>query len=255
VSIDDDALYALIREYTREAGVRNLEREIASICRKVARCVASGDHTPRAVSADDLHGLLGHGRHRYGSAGETDEVGVATGLVYTETGGDVVTVEVSLINGVEPKLTLTGQLGEVMRESAQTALTCVRSRAAALGADPTFSGQLDVHVHVPAGAVPKDGPSAGITIATAIASAATGRAVRCSLAMTGEVTLRGRVLPVGGIKEKVLGAHRAGLRRVIAPAENARDLEEVPDHVREEMTFETVTHVDEVFRLALLPAS
>jgi len=254
VAINDDAIYRVIREYTREAGVRNLEREIAAICRKVARSVASGDRTPRTVSADDLHGLLGHGRHRYGSAAETDEVGVATGLVYTETGGDVVTVEVSLIKGTEPKLTLTGQLGEVMRESAQTALTCVRSRAADLGADPTFSGQLDVHVHVPAGAVPKDGPSAGITIATAIASAATGRAVRCSLAMTGEVTLRGRVLPVGGIKEKVLGAHRAGLRRVIAPADNAQELEEVPEHVRAEMTFETVTNVDEVFALALVPA-
>lgn len=253
ITIEDSAIMQLIQEHTREAGVRNLEREIAAICRKVARGVAAGDTDQKTVRADDVHDFLGHGRFRYGTVGDHDEVGVATGLVFTEAGGDVVTVEVSLIEGAEPRLTLTGHLGDVMRESAQAALTCVRSRAARLGADPTFSGHLDAHVHVPAGAIPKDGPSAGITIAAAIASAATGRPVRCSLAMTGEVTLRGRVLPVGGVKEKVLGAHRAGLRTVILPAENERDLEDVPDHVVQEMTFHHVSNVDEVFDLALAP--
>lgn len=255
VRFDDTALVRLIREYTREAGVRNLEREIASLCRKVARSVAEGACKSQTIKGSDLQHYLGSPRYRYGTAGERDEVGAATGLVYTEAGGDVVTVEVSLIPGQEPRLTLTGQLGEVMRESAQTALTCVRERAARLGTDHTFGGLLDVHVHVPAGAVPKDGPSAGITIAAAIASAATGIPVRSDCAMTGEITLRGKVLPVGGVKEKILGAHRAGLRTVILPAENERDLEDVPEAIRKEMRFELVETVDDVLRLALAKAA
>jgi len=254
VQFDDAAIMRLIREYTREAGVRNLEREIAAVCRKVARAAASNKQTTAVIRDEDLVGYLGHGRYHHGTVNEHDEVGAATGLVFTEAGGDVVTVEVSLIRSPEPRLTLTGQLGEVMRESAQAALTCVRSRAQKLGTDANLGGLLDVHVHVPAGAVPKDGPSAGITIATAIASVVTSRPVRTSIAMTGEVTLRGNVLPVGGIKEKILGAHRAGVRTVILPKENDVDLDEVPERVRNEMHFELVSTVDEVFALALAPA-
>ncbi len=254
-TVDDAATTRMISEYTREAGVRALEREIASVCRKVARAVAEGRPGPSALTVDDVPGYLGRGRYRHEAASERDEVGAATGLVFTEVGGDIVTVEVSLIDGNEPRLTLTGQLGEVMRESAQAALTCIRSRAHSLGIDPTFNGRLDVHVHVPSGGIPKDGPSAGITIATALASAATGRPVSSSVAMTGEVTLRGRILPVGGVREKILGAHRAGIRRIILPAENLRDVDDVPDNVRSEIVCEYVEHLDEALAHALAPPS
>ncbi|NLI00244.1 MAG: endopeptidase La [Chthonomonadales bacterium] len=253
ITFPEATLTKLIREYTREAGVRNLEREIAAICRKTARAVASGDEPPATIEPDRLHDLLGHGRYRHGTASEHDEIGAATGLVYTETGGDVVTVEVTLLKSSELRLTLTGQLGDVMKESAQTAVTCVRSRAESLGARSDFDGMLDVHIHVPAGAVPKDGPSAGITMAVALASAATGRAVRRDVAMTGEMTLRGRVLPVGGIKEKLLGAHRAGVSTVIIPEENTPDLEEVPEHVVRDLNIRSVTSVDEALEVALTP--
>jgi ATP-dependent Lon protease len=251
IEITEPALRRLIREYTREAGVRNLEREIATLCRKVARKVACGELEPTVIDAEELNGYIGQRRYHYGTMEEKDEVGAATGLVYTEMGGDIVTVEVSLTRGHEGKLTLTGQLGEVMKESAQAAMTYVRSRAKSLDIDEDFYRKLDVHVHVPAGAVPKDGPSAGITMATALASALTNRPIRKDIAMTGEITLRGKVLPIGGVKEKVLAAHRAGIRTVILPEENRKDLEDVPDNVRKEMCFKHVSGVDEVLELAL----
>ncbi len=255
LEVTSGALQKLIREYTREAGVRNLEREIATLCRKVARRVA-GDQTAQVkISADDLKEYLGKRRFHYGVMEEKDEIATATGLAYTEVGGDIITIEVSLLKGHEGRVQLTGQLGDVMKESAQTAFSFVRSRAAQLGVDEDFYRRLDVHVHVPAGGVPKDGPSAGITLAAAIASALTRRPIRKDIAMTGEITLRGRVLPVGGIKEKVLAARRAGINEVILPAENDKDLEDLSESVRDAMRFHLVTHMDEVLELALLPAS
>ncbi len=253
LTITDAALRKLIREYTREAGGRNLEREIATLCRKVARKVAGGQVGHVTISEDNLSEFLGQRRYHYGVMEEQDQIAAATGLVYTETGGDIVTIEVSLLRGHEGRVQLTGQLGEVMKESAQTAFSYLRSRAEALGVDEDFYRKMDVHIHVPAGGVPKDGPSAGITLATAIASALTRRAVRKDVAMTGEITLRGRVLPVGGVKEKLLAAHRAGLRTVLLPKDNEKDLEELPDNIREEMTFHFVSHMDEVLALALRP--
>lgn len=253
IAITEDALRRLIREYTREAGVRNLEREIATLCRKVARKVVGGQVGHVRIDSDTLKDFLGKRRYHYGVMEEKDEIAAATGLVYTEFGGDIVTIEVSLLKGHEGRVQLTGQLGEVMKESAQTALSFIRSRAVQLGIEEDFYRRLDVHVHVPAGGVPKDGPSAGITLATAIASALTQRPIRREVAMTGEITLRGRVLPVGGVKEKILAAHRAGIRCVILPAENDKDLEELPDNVRAEMNFHLVSHMDEVLTLALLP--
>ncbi len=255
LTITTNAVRLLIREYTREAGVRNLEREIGTLCRKVAREVAAGRAEPTTIDADDVPHYLGQRRYHYGLMEEQDEIAAATGLVYTEFGGDIVTVEVSLVRGQDGKLTLTGQLGDVMKESAQAAMTYIRSRAKELGLDEEFYKGLEVHVHVPAGAIPKDGPSAGITIATAIASALTKRPIRKDVAMTGEITLRGRVLPIGGVKEKVLAAHRAGIKTVILPEENRKDLEDVPDNVRENLTFKHVSQVDEVFKLALLDKS
>jgi ATP-dependent Lon protease len=253
LAITTAAIRRVIREYTREAGVRNLEREIGTLCRKVAREVAAGRNDAVTIDRDDVPKYLGQRRYHYGLAEEKDEVAAATGLVYTEFGGDIVTVEVSLVRGQDGKLTLTGQLGDVMKESAQAAMTWIRSRAAELGLDEEFYKGLEVHVHVPAGAIPKDGPSAGITMASAIASALTKRAIRKDVAMTGEITLRGRVLPIGGVKEKVLAAHRAGIKTVILPEENRKDLEDVPDNVREELCFEFVSRVDEVLKIALLP--
>ena len=258
IVIKDPAVTQLIREYTREAGVRNLEREIAALCRKVARRVAGGSKSRVSIDAPHLQTFLGRRRFHYGTVGEEDEIGAATGMVYTEAGGDIVTVEVTLMRGHESKLVLTGQLGDVMKESAKAALSYIRSRARQLQLSEDFYRQYDIHIHVPAGAVPKDGPSAGITLATALASALTGHAVRKDVAMTGEITLRGRVLPVGGIKEKVLAAHRAGIRTVILPEENRKDLEDVTETVLNEIDFRHVDHVDEVLALALVkpePAS
>jgi ATP-dependent Lon protease len=252
LSFEETALRRLIREYTRESGVRNLEREVATICRKVAKEVASGREDPTHVGEEDVKQFLGARRFTFGVAEERDEVGATTGLVYTEVGGDIVSVEATLMTAREGKLTLTGQLGDVMKESAMAGLSYVRSRALALAFDPDFFDRTEVHIHVPAGAVPKDGPSAGVTMATALASALTRRPVRKEVAMTGEITLRGKVLQVGGVKEKVLAAHRSGIRTVILPQENERDLEEIPNHVREEMTFHFVSHCDEVLKLALL---
>lgn len=254
ITFEKDAFRRLIREYTREAGVRNLEREIGSLCRKVARKVASGKTDPVTVRAEDIPTYLGGRRFHWGVAEEKDEVGTATGLVYTESGGDTVAVEAILIKSVtaDGKLTLTGQLGDVMRESALAAWTFVRSRLSTLGIPDDAGIGKDIHVHVPAGAVPKDGPSAGVTMATALASALSGRPVHKEVAMTGEITLRGKVLPVGGIKEKVLAAHRAGIREVLLPAENQKDLEDIPADVRGEMNFHLVSDADEVLRRALM---
>jgi len=252
VSIAEPMIRQIIREHTREAGVRSFERQLGTICRKVARKVAEGDTVPVTIGPEEIHAFLGPKAFHYGVMEEEDEVGTATGLVYTESGGDVISIEVSPLRSKDGRLTLTGQLGDVMKESAQAAMSCVRARAQALGIDEDRLEHLDIHVHVPAGAVPKDGPSAGITLATALASALTGRAVRKDVAMTGEITLRGRVLPIGGLKEKVLAAHRAGIRTIIMPRENSKDLEDLPVNVRTEMTFEQVAHVDEVLKLALL---
>jgi ATP-dependent Lon protease len=253
VRISDAALRRIIREYTREAGVRNLEREIANVARKTARAIVMDEARSLTVSNRTITEMLGPPRFQQEVATREDEVGVATGLAYTPTGGEVLFIEARAVPG-KGNLTLTGQLGDVMKESAQAALTYARARGRALGlgSDDPLSNK-DIHVHVPAGAVPKDGPSAGITMATAIISALTRRPVDHTLAMTGEITLRGRVLPIGGLKEKVLAAHRAGLRRVIAPRENRRDLDEIPPRVRSQMTFTFVEHMDQVLNAALKP--
>jgi ATP-dependent Lon protease len=245
VELKDDALHGIIRNYTREAGVRNLEREIASIFRKVARKVAEGDKGPFAVEADDLHEMLGPIKFRQDVIEQEDEVGVATGLAWTEVGGDVLFVEVESYPG-KGGLSLTGKLGEVMQESARAAVTYARANSDKLGIPDGFFENNDIHIHVPAGAIPKDGPSAGVTMAVALVSAVTGRPVIKDIAMTGEVTLRGKVLPVGGIKEKVIAAHRAGVKKVILPEENEKDLEEVPEFVREDLQFSFVKNVNEI---------
>ena len=252
IVIPEATVRRIIREHTREAGVRGFEREIGALCRKIARRVASGSTALTTIGDAELRELLGPRKNTYGVMEELDEIGAATGLVYTESGGDVIAIEVSPMKGKDGRLILTGQLGDVMKESAQAAMSYVRSRAEMLGLAPDFNEHLEIHVHVPAGAVPKDGPSAGITLATALASALTGRPVRKDLAMTGEITLRGRVLPIGGLKEKVLAAHRAGIRTIILPLENEKDLEDLPANIRAEMTFHPVSHADAVLPLALL---
>ncbi len=252
LDIDDSALGEIVRRYTREAGVRGLERQIASICRQVARKVVEGHKGKTRVTVRTAHKYLGPPRFSFGVAEERDEIGAATGLVWTEAGGDVIFIEATTMSG-KGNLTLTGQLGDVMRESAQAALSYIRAHAAALGIDDTFNDKLDVHIHVPAAAIPKDGPSAGITMATAIASVLMRCPVRRDVAMTGEITLRGNVLPIGGLKEKLLAAHRAGLKTVLIPRDNVRDLELLPPHVREQMEIVPVGHMDEVLRFALVP--
>jgi ATP-dependent Lon protease len=245
VAFDDDALRAIIQGYTREAGLRNLEREIGRVCRKVARRRAEGQTAPVQCTAALVRELLGPERFYPEVAERSSEPGVAIGLAWTPAGGDILFIEASRMAGTK-QLTLTGQLRDVMKESAQTALSWVRAHAAELGIDPDFFERSDIHIHVPQGAIPKDGPSAGITMAAAIASLLSGRPVRPRLAMTGEITLRGRVLPVGGTKEKILAARRAGIEMVILPAHNASDLEDVPAHVREQLTFVFVETMSEV---------
>jgi len=251
VSFEDEGLRTVIEGYTREAGVRNFDREIASICRKVARRVVSeGKGVTITVSAERVGDLLGKPRFRPWRKEWTPEVGVTTGLAWTEVGGEILETEVGLMKG-KGNLILTGKLGEVMQESARAAVSYLRSRADLLGIDPDFSETHDLHIHVPEGAIPKDGPSAGITMATALVSAITRRPARRDVAMTGEITLRGKVLPVGGIKDKALAAFRAGITEIILPRENEKDLEEIPAEVRELMTVHFVESMDEVLRLAL----
>jgi ATP-dependent Lon protease len=250
VRFSDAALRLLIGEYTREAGVRNLEREIGAICRKLARRIAEERRYPRVILPATVREYLGAPRYARSPAEQGHAVGVATGLSWTINGGDIMAVEVTVMPG-KGQLVLTGQLGDVMRESAQAALSYARSNAAVLGIERDCFERSDIHVHVPQGAVPKDGPSAGVTLATAMISALNGRAVRCDVAMTGEITLRGRVLAVGGIKEKVLGAHRAGIATVLLPRDNAPDLDEVPGRVRRQLRFVQVEHIGQVLETAL----
>ena len=253
LALSDGTLQAMIREYTRESGVRNLDREIANICRKVARRVAEGKAVPKQVGKGALSRYLGVPRYTFGIAEENDEIGVATGLAWTEAGGDTLSIEVTIMPG-KGSLILTGQLGDVMQESAQAALSYTRSRSEFLSIGHVDFDKIDIHIHVPEGAVPKDGPSAGITIATALISALTGRAVHHEVAMTGEITLRGRVLPIGGLREKVLAAYRAGLKSVLLPKRNQRDLTEVPSRLRKQLKFVFVDTMDQVLPVALLAA-
>jgi len=258
LTFTDDALTTVIRGYTREAGVRNLEREIGNICRKVARkVVKEGAEVSVAVTEQNVPDYLGVIKFRDMMAHEKNEVGLVTGLAWTEVGGTILTTEVLVVEGKGGKPTLTGKLGDVMQESAQAALTYVRSRAAQLGLPRDFYRNVDIHVHVPEGAIPKDGPSAGITMATALASALTKIPVRRDLAMTGEITLRGKVLPIGGLKEKLLAAHRAGCFEVCLPKDNEKDLAEVPENLRNAMKLHFVEDMDQVLAIALerpLPA-
>jgi ATP-dependent Lon protease len=250
LTVSDDAILEIVRSYTREAGVRNLERELGGICRVVARKVAQGEKEPTTVTPDNLADFLGPIRFRWELAEEEDEIGVATGLAATMAGGDILFVEATVVPG-KGRLTLTGKLGEVMQESAQAALTYARMRAPDLGIAPTFFEKNDVHIHVPAGAIPKDGPSAGVTMATALVSAITRRPVHKGVAMTGEITLRGKVLPVGAIRDKVLAAHRGGIKKVVIPRDNERDLQEITQEVRESLEFVLASHVDDVLNVAL----
>ena len=250
VRINDPAIQDIVRYYTREAGVRGLERQIAGICRKAAKLIVTGEKKSITVSSKTLESLIGKKKYRYGQAETVNQIGVATGLAYTQVGGDTLQIEVSLSPG-KGKLILTGKLGDVMKESAQTALSYVRSKTVEFGIDPDFHEKCDIHIHVPEGAIPKDGPSAGVTIATSLVSALTSRPVRREVGMTGEITLRGRVLPIGGVKEKTLSAHRAGLTTIILPKENERDIEDIPESVREELTFKLVSDAEEVLEIAL----
>jgi len=246
------ALRLLIHRYTKEAGVRSLEREVAAVARKIAReVIREGKEKPFVVTERRVHKLLGPPKFRYGTAESTDQVGLATGLAWTELGGELLTIEATVLPG-KGKLMITGKLGEVMQESAQAAMSYVRSRAEALGLDKRFLESSDIHVHVPEGAIPKDGPSAGITMATALVSALCKVPVRRDIAMTGEITLRGRVLPVGGVKEKALAAHRGGIKEILIPRESANDIREIPRKVRLAMDIRTVDHMDEVLREALV---
>ncbi|MEH6940995.1 endopeptidase La [Bacillus sp. JJ722] len=251
LQIKEEAILSIVRYYTREAGVRSLERQLASICRKTAKIIVSGDKKRVTITDKNIEEFLGKKQFHYGQAEKNDTVGVATGLAYTTVGGDTLQIEVSLSSG-KGKISLTGKLGDVMKESAQAALTCVRSKAVELGIDEDFYEKCDIHIHVPEGAVPKDGPSAGITMATAIVSALTGKPIRKEVGMTGEITLRGRVLPIGGLKEKTLSAHRAGLTTIILPKDNEKDIEDIPESIREELSFHPVSSIDEVLELALV---
>jgi ATP-dependent Lon protease len=251
IQVRDDAIMKIVRYYTREAGVRSLERQMATICRKTAKIIVSGEKKKVVITEKSVEEFLGKPIFRYGQAETEDQVGVATGLAYTTVGGDTLQIEVSLAPG-KGKLVLTGKLGDVMKESAQAAFSYIRSQAKELNIEEDFHEKYDIHIHVPEGAVPKDGPSAGITMATALVSALTGRPIRREVGMTGEITLRGRVLPIGGLKEKTLSAHRAGLTKIICPKDNEKDIEDIPESVRDELTFVLVSHVDEVLKHALL---
>ncbi|MEO5355419.1 MAG: hypothetical protein H7835_19710 [Magnetococcus sp. XQGC-1] len=251
-SLSPQGLVEIIRYYTREAGVRNLDREIASLCRKTARALLSGKATGRVVvTSKALEKYLGVRRHRFGLAEDTDLIGVTTGLAWTEVGGEILTIEGTQMDG-KGKLLITGKLGDVMQESAQAAMTYVRSRSKEWGlVEDEFFQKRDIHIHVPEGATPKDGPSAGIAMCVTLVSALLGIPVRRDVAMTGEITLRGRVLVIGGLKEKLLAAHRAGVKHVLVPSENVKDLKEVPQSILKDLEVHPVNHMDEVLRFAL----
>jgi ATP-dependent Lon protease len=251
IEFSDDTILTLITAYTREAGVRNLEREIGSICRKVARrIVQQKAETPVLITPENVREFLGKAKFRNRRKGEISEVGIATGLAWTESGGEILMTETSLLKG-KGNLTLTGSLGDVMKESARAAVSYVRSRAEMYDADPNFHEKFDIHIHVPEGAIPKDGPSAGITMAVSLFSAVTKIPVLKDVAMTGEITLRGKVLPVGGIKDKMLAAFRAGIRTIILSAENDKDLDDLPEEIRSQMEFHLVSNMDEVIKVAM----
>ncbi|HZM50917.1 MAG TPA: endopeptidase La, partial [Vicinamibacteria bacterium] len=253
IDFTDEALQEIIRRYTREAGVRNMEREISSVFRKVARkVVLDGKDFHETITPDNVTDYLGIPRYRKSRQEEVNEIGMATGLAWTEVGGEILPIEVTLMPG-KGAVRLTGKLGDVMQESAHAALSYVRSRAEKLGLAPGFNRKIDIHIHVPEGAIPKDGPSAGITIATALVSALTKLPVRRDVAMTGEITLRGKVFPIGGVKEKLLAAHRIGITTIILPRENEKDLSDIPTNVLGALTVELVEHVDEAFKIALVP--
>lgn len=251
LQVKDEGILGVVRYYTREAGVRNLERQMATLCRKAAKIIVSNEKKRVIITNNTIEQMLGKPKFRYGIAEEEDQVGAATGLAYTSAGGDTLSIEVSIAPG-KGKLTLTGKLGDVMKESAQAAFSYIRSRSSELNIDPTFHETNDIHIHVPEGAIPKDGPSAGITMATALISALTGRAVRKEVGMTGEITLRGRVLPIGGLKEKSMSAHRAGLKIIILPKDNEKDIDDIPESVRKDLTFIPVSHLDDVLKHALV---
>ena len=250
--ITDEALQRIIRDYTREAGVRNLERWIGNICRKVAVWISEGQQGPFTVDAQQLDDLLEPPRFRSEVELNEDEIGVVTGMAWTPAGGDILFIETAVVPG-HGNLILTGQLGNVMQESARAAVTYARARAAELGIPEDFYEKYDLHIHIPAGAIPKDGPSAGITMATSIISALTRRPAYKHVSMTGEITLSGRVLPIGGVKEKVLAAQRAGVTTIILPKDNQQDLRDVPESVREKLKFVFIEHMDEVLPVALHP--
>ena len=250
VQFKDDAILDLIRYYTREAGVRTLERTVATVCRKAAKVIVTGEKKKVTITPKVLVTMLGKHRFRYGQAETENQVGIATGLAYTTVGGDTLQIEVSLTSG-KGKLQLTGKLGDVMKESAQTALSYVRSLTEKLNIDAEYFEKHDLHIHVPEGAVPKDGPSAGITIATAVVSAILNKPIKREVGMTGEITLRGRVLPIGGLKEKSLSAHRAGLETIIIPKDNERVIDDIPEAIREQLTFKLVSNAEEVLNIAL----
>ncbi len=251
LKFEEEALRGIINYYTREAGVRTLEREVAAVCRKAARTIVSTGRKSLTVTQGSLEKHLGAKKFRYDKAKENDEVGIATGLAWTPVGGDTLSIEVTIMNG-NGKLELTGHLGEVMKESARAAMSFIRSKTAQFNIDPDFHNKFDIHIHVPEGAIPKDGPSAGITLATAMVSALTGLAVKRTVAMTGEITLRGRVLPIGGLKEKVLAAHRAGIETIIVPIDNKKDIDEIPENVRKKLKFVLAADMDIVLNTALV---
>src|SRR5437763_9907210 len=255
LSVDDDALRHIARDYTREAGVRNLEREIGSLCRKDAKQIAEGKPTPIHVSANQVSEYLGRQRFFQEAAERIDRPGIATGLTWTPVGGEIIFIEAASMPGKENQLILTGQLGDVMKESAIAALSYVRSHAESLGLPTNVFENQNVHIHVPAGAIPKDGPSAGVTMTTVLVSLASGRKGRSDVAMTGEITMRGKVMQIGGINEEVLAAYRSGIRTVILPKKNEMDLmEDLPKELREQMHFVFVTDIKQVLDTALEPA-
>jgi len=251
VDLSDTGLKLLISQYTREAGVRNLEREIANLCRKVAKRIAEGKDNKFEITPKTLHNFLGSPKFLPEEEMEHDEVGVSTGLAWTEAGGDIIYIEATTMKG-KGLLTLTGQLGDVMKESAQAALSYIRSKAQMLGISEDVFAQTDIHIHVPAGAIPKDGPSAGITLATALASVFTGKPVNKNIAMTGEVTLRGRVLPIGGLKEKSLAAKRMGIKKIILPKRNKKDIDDIPKYIKKDMQFIFADTMEQVLKVALI---